>query len=664
LRRFIFIVLDGVGVGALADASDYGDDGSDTLGNLSRVIELRLPFLQSLGLGNMAPIIGVPPAAQPLAVVGRLAPRSAGKDTTVGHWEYMGLVTERPFPTYPDGFPRDIIDAFEQRIGRGVLGNRPASGTAIIKAFGEQHLRTGRPIVYNSADSVFQVAAHTEIVPLERLYSWCGAARELLQGPHAVARVIARPFEGTPGAFVRTRDRRDFSLQPPGRLYLDDLAESGVPVVTLGKIAEIYAGRGILTSLKAADNDENLRLVLELVEGRSKRAVFDHGLLMTNLVDFDTSWGHRNDVEGFALGLEAADAALRTIVATLGPEDRLLVTADHGVDPTTPSTDHSREYVPLLMYPRPPDSPDAVYEGGFSDTGATVYKWLTAREPYLGGEVIERCAPSRGWRRYTPVKPAAAGTVVGMPGRVGDQEAQAAADWLRARLGIAPCIAVVLGSGLEVEGVDLSGAGVGYQAVPHWSASEVPGHPCTLSVVRAVGMPVALLRGRIHEYEGYDLSEAQLIVRSMAAWGVGKVVLVTAAGAVDLTLAPGTVVVAERVLDCQFPRPDGRPVMLVATSPALLAGPARDLVESGRAAIGETPAEVIALRAMGVTTVSMSPAAELRAAKESGLETAVLTVVANAGDTTHEEVLAGGLRASAALGVVLQAVIRHWGAAE
>jgi phosphopentomutase len=673
VRRFIFIVLDGVGVGALPDASDYGDDGSDTLGNLGRVIELRLPFLQSLGLGNMAPIMGVPPVMQPLALVGRLAPRSAGKDTTVGHWEYMGLVTERPFPTYPGGFPTDIIDAFEERIGRAVLGNRPASGTAIIQSLGEQHLRTGRPIVYTSADSVFQVAAHTDVVPLERLYAWCGTARELLQGPHAVARVIARPFAGTPGAFVRTRDRRDFSLPPPGRLYLDDLAESGVPVVALGKIGEIYAGRGILTSLKVANNDENLRLVLELAQGRSTRAVFDRGLLMTNLVDFDTSWGHRNDAEGFARGLQAADAALRTIVAALGPEDRLLVTADHGVDPTTPSTDHSREYVPLLVYPRPPDCPDAVYEGGFADTGATLYNWLTAQEPHLGGEVIERYAPSRGWRRYTPVKSPAAGTVVGVPGRVGDQEAQAAADWLRARLGIAPGIAVVLGSGLEVEGVDQSGAVVGYQAVPHWSASEVPGHPCTLSLVRAADRPVALLRGRVHEYEGYDLSEAQLIVRSMAAWGVGKAVLVSAAGAVDRALAPGTVVVAESVLDCQFPGANGRPVMLCGTSRSLLAGVAHDLAESRRAAIGvhaslpgphyETPAELIALRAMGVTTVSMSPAAELRAAQESGLETAVLAVVANAGETTHEEVLAAGSRAGAALAVVLEAVIGHWGAA-
>ncbi len=582
MRRFMFIVLDGVGVGALPDASEYGDSGSDTLGNLSRVIELRLPFLQSLGLGNAATILGVPPVPRPQALAGRLAPRSVGKDTTVGHWEYMGLVTERPFPTYPNGFPSHLVAEFERRIGRSIIGNRPASGTAIIRELGEQHLRTGSPIVYTSADSVFQLAAHTAIVPLEQLYSWCGAARELLQGPHAVARVIARPFTGGVGAFVRTEDRRDFSLPPPGRLYLDDLADAGVPVVGLGKIAEIYAGRGISASLKVAGNDENLRLVLDLVQGRSRHTLFDHGLLMTNLVDFDMTWGHRNDLEGFALGLEAADEALRAVAAALGPEDRLLLTADHGVDPTTPSTDHSREYVPLLMYPRPPDTPGAVYEGSFADTGATLHSWLTGQEPRLGGDVLERFGPCRGWRRYTPVQSSAAGTVAGTPEQVGAQEARTAADWLRARLGTAPSVAVVLGSGLEAEGLEQSGAVVDYRSVPYWRVSEVPGHPCTLSSGRSAGLSVALLRGRIHEYEGYDLSEVQLVLRSMAAWGVGKVILVSAAGAVDSALAPGTVVVAQSVLDCQFPGPDGRPVMLSGTSPGILAGPIRALVESRR----------------------------------------------------------------------------------
>ncbi len=673
MRRFVFIVLDGVGVGALPDAGEYGDIGSDTLGNLSRVIHLRLPFLESLGLGNVAPIMGVPPVAHPLALTGRLAPRSAGKDTTVGHWEYMGLVTERPFPTYPDGFPREIIEHFQRCIGRPILGNCPASGTAIIAELGGRHLQTGGPIVYTSADSVFQVAAHTDMVSLEQLYSWCETARELLQGSNAVARVIARPFAGPPGAFVRTADRRDFSLAPPGRLYLDDLAAAGVPVLGLGKIAEIYGGRGIQTSLKVCGNNDNLSLVLELVEGRSTRARFDQGLLMTNLVDFDMAWGHRNDVEGFARGLEAADAGLRAIAAALGPEDRMLVTADHGVDPTTPSTDHSREYVPLLVYPRPPGTPESVYEGGFADAGATAYAWLTGQQPQCEGDVLDRSNLSRGWRRYTPVQSSSAGSTAGMSGRVGAEEARVAGDWLRERFGAAPRVAVVLGSGLDAPGLDQCQAIVGYQAVPHWRASEVPGHPCTLSLVRWAGMPVALLRGRIHEYEGYDLSEVQLAVRSLAAWGIGKVLLVSAAGAVAPTLVPGAVLAAESVLDCQFPGLDGRPVMLPAAGPCSLAGSAQRLVGSGRATLGihaslpgpqyETPAELAALRAVGVATVSMSPAAELRAADEEGLETAVLAVVSNVGDTTHEEVLAGCLKAQAALGAAVEAVLRFWGAA-
>ena len=235
MSRVVYIVLDGVGVGALPDAADYGDAGSDTLGNLSRVVDLELPFLQRMGLGNIIPVAGVPPVERPLALVGRLDLRSAGKDTTVGHWEHMGLVTRRPFPTYPDGFPFDLVAAFEAAIGRPILGNKTASGTAIIDELGAEHVATGRPIVYTSADSVFQIAAHIEIVPLDRLYEWCETARRLLTGPHAVARVIARPFSGRPGAFTRTRDRRDFSLEPPGRIYLDVLAEAGIPVDRTGQ---------------------------------------------------------------------------------------------------------------------------------------------------------------------------------------------------------------------------------------------------------------------------------------------------------------------------------------------------------------------------------------------------------------------------------------------
>ncbi|MBN1632085.1 MAG: phosphopentomutase, partial [Thermoleophilia bacterium] len=302
MGRFIFVVLDGVGVGALPDAAAYGDAGADTLGNLSRIVPLRLPFLERCGLGNIVPTLGVPPEPQPLCLPGRLAPRSAGKDTTVGHWEHMGLVSPDPFPTYPAGFPDEIIKPFTRRIGVGVLGNKPASGTAIIAELGKEHLATRKPIVYTSADSVFQIASHVDVVPLEQLYSWCKIARELLSGRHAVARVIARPFMGPPGSFVRTKDRRDYSLDPPGPLYLDLLHQAGVPVLALGKISEVFVGRGVSRAVKVGSNDENLALVQDLVAGRSRGLPFDEGLLMTNLVDFDMLWGHRNDVDGFARG--------------------------------------------------------------------------------------------------------------------------------------------------------------------------------------------------------------------------------------------------------------------------------------------------------------------------------------------------------------------------
>ena len=689
-RRVIFMVLDGVGVGALPDASAYGDAGSDTLGNLSRVISMRLPLLQSMGLGNITAVHGVSPVADPLCLVGRLAPRSAGKDTTVGHWEHMGLVTEQPFPTYPNGFPEEIVARFEERIGRGVLGNKPASGTAIIAELGAEHVATGRPIVYTSADSVFQIATHVDVVPLERLYAWCQMARELLSGRHAVARVIARPFTGPADAFVRTKDRRDFSLEPTGLLYLDCLRQQGVPVIALGKVAEIFAGRGITTKLKVASNAENLALATELVQGRSELACFDSGLLFTNLVDFDMLWGHRNDAEGFAGGLEAVDRALPAILSSLRPDDMLILTADHGVDPTTVSTDHSREYVPMLLYPRPAGTPAAVYEGTFADTGATVCRYLTGQEPGLSGEVITDLRPARGWRRCTPAQPAPAGGGL-LSGRVGPQEAVEAAEWLESRLGPAPRVAIALGSGLAVTLAEPAVASVSYDEVPHWSSGTVPGHAHILAVARHEGQRVALLGGRVHEYEGFDLSEAQLCVRTLARWGVTRLILTSASGAVGMSdprstagartvalVSPSISVVTE-VLDLQYPLEDGRPERLPGTDSGLV----QRLVERSErtAADGsgaqawclgvhasvpgpqyETPLELEALRLLGATTVSMSPAAEVRAARNDGLELAVVAVVVNSGDTTHSEVLAGAARAREALTATIRGLLAVWGA--
>jgi len=334
-------------VGELPDADAYGDLGSNTLGNLSRAVPggLRLPNLQRMGLGNITPMAGIAPEPAPLAWWGKMAELSAGKDSTSGHWELAGLVTEKPFPTYPRGFPPEVLEPFRKAIGRGVLGNKAASGTEIIKELGEEHVRTGRPIVYTSADSVFQVACHQEVVPLDMLYDWCLKARGILAGDHAVGRVIARPFVGGPGGYQRVGgNRRDFSLAPPRPTLLDRAKDSGRQVIGIGKIHDLYAGRGLTESVHSDDNRDGMARFLEAMP----RLV--RGLLMVNLVEFDMTWGHRNDVPGFHGGLREFDRWLPALLDGMGKEDVLLITADHGNDPTTPSTDHSREHVPLLAY--------------------------------------------------------------------------------------------------------------------------------------------------------------------------------------------------------------------------------------------------------------------------------------------------------------------------
>ncbi|NLY51429.1 MAG: phosphopentomutase [Firmicutes bacterium] len=344
-RRIIVLILDSVGVGELPDAAEYGDEGSATLPNVAEAVGgLHLPNLEKLGLGNIVPITGVNPNKACKAAWGKMAEKSPGKDTTTGHWEIMGVILDRPFPVYPNGFPEEIISAFEELIGTRVLGNKPASGTEIIKELGKQHMATGFPIVYTSADSVFQIAAHEEVISLDRLYELCEIARGLLQGEHGVGRVIARPFIGEPGAFQRTDRRRDFSLPPVRPTVLDRLKEAGYAVYGIGKIPDIFAGRGITKAFPAHNNNEVQEAVLEAMD-----ELRDEGLIFANFVDFDTLWGHRNDAEGYARGLEELDSKLEPILEKLAPSDLLIITADHGCDPTTESTDHSREYVPLLV---------------------------------------------------------------------------------------------------------------------------------------------------------------------------------------------------------------------------------------------------------------------------------------------------------------------------
>ena len=381
--RVVLIVLDGVGAGAAPDAAAYGDAGSHTLANTARAVGgLHLPNFTRMGLGRIGEIAGVPAVAAPDAHVGTMQPAAAGKDSTSGHWEMMGCTLTHPLPTYPGGFPDDIIAAFERAIGRRVLGNRVASGTAILDALGPRHLETGEPIVYTSADSVFQIAAHEERVPVPELYRWCEAARALLVPPHGVARVIARPFLGEPGGFRRTPRRRDFSLPPPGETVLDVLAATGKRVLTIGKIDELFAGRGVARAIHTRDNREGMARTLEVVAGR------DAELAFVNLVDFDTMWGHRNDARAFALGLEEFDAFLPELRRALRDDDLLILTADHGNDPTTPSTDHSRECVPLLVWHR------ALARGRylgvretFADVGATVARALGVR--VVAGSPVE-----------------------------------------------------------------------------------------------------------------------------------------------------------------------------------------------------------------------------------------------------------------------------------
>ena len=365
--RFVILVADSVGAGALPDAAAYGDAGSDTLGNLSRAVGgLSLPVMGAMGLGNVVPILGVPPVARPTASWGRMAERSPGKDTITGHWEMMGVPLVEPLALFPRGFPPGVIDPWVAATGvPGVLANRVASGTRIIEELGEEHQRTGKPIVYTSADSVFQVAAHEETVPLETLYAWCREARRILD-PLRVARVIARPFVGRPGAYRRTYNRKDFSMRPPRPTVLERLAAAGVPVIGVGKIGDIFDRRGMAEDVHTEGNADGLRRTAEIL-GRMGR-----GLLFVNLVDFDMLWGHRNDAPGYARGLEEMDRGLPPVLAGLRAGDVLAITADHGCDPTTPSTDHSREYVPLLVkVPGRAGVPLGTRES-FADLGATV----------------------------------------------------------------------------------------------------------------------------------------------------------------------------------------------------------------------------------------------------------------------------------------------------
>jgi len=379
MPRACVIVLDAVGAGELPDSDQYGDEGSNTLANVAKAVGgLDLPNMEALGLGNVEPLEGCPPQPGAPAVAGRLLERSKGKDTTTGHWEMMGIVTAQAFPTYPHGFPHDVIDPFMHRTGRGVIGNKAASGTEIIQELGQEHQETGKWIVYTSADSVFQIAAHEDTVPLDELYEACKIAREILTGKHAVGRVIARPFTGEPGNYVRTPNRHDFSLEPRRPNYLSLVRDAGATVHGVGKIGDIFAGRDIDESHPTKSNIEGIQQTEKLLQE------LDEGLVFVNLVETDSLWGHRNDPVNFHRCLQDFDRRLPDLLDALRPNDLLILTSDHGCDPTTPSTDHSREYALLLAYVAGRNAAGLVHEGEFADVGATVNAWLKGKAPSRG----------------------------------------------------------------------------------------------------------------------------------------------------------------------------------------------------------------------------------------------------------------------------------------
>ncbi len=377
IKRFFLIVLDSVGIGGAPDAESFGDAGSDTLKAIRRDAAFNCPNLKRLGLFNIDGIDGG--VKSPLAAYARMCESSNGKDTTIGHWEIAGLISENPLPTYPNGFPEEVLSEFSRAVRRGVLCNRPYSGTDVIRDYGEEHIKTGDLIVYTSADSVFQIAAHESIVPVEELYRYCEIARRILVGKHGVGRVIARPFEGEP-PFKRTPRRHDYSLLPPKRTMLDAIKEAGMDVISVGKISDIFAGVGVTEGERTENNDDGMKKTSAL----AKRDF--HGLCFVNLVDFDMSYGHRNDISGYAAALSRFDAWLGEFLPLLGEEDALIITADHGCDPSTPSTDHSRECTPMLLYGKGVNSKNLGTRKSFSDIGATVLDALGVTNGGIDGE--------------------------------------------------------------------------------------------------------------------------------------------------------------------------------------------------------------------------------------------------------------------------------------
>ena len=657
MKRAILIVLDSVGAGALPDAAAFGDEGANTIGHIAERMPLHIPNMRALGLGRL-PGLNLEDA-QGDGAYGRAMEKSAGKDTTTGHWEMAGVTVRQPFPLYPDGFPREVMDAFEAAIGTKTLGNKPASGTAILDELGEEHMRTGYPIVYTSGDSVFQIAAHEDVIPPKRLYELCEIAREQLQGKHGVGRVIARPFVGTgKGHFTRTGGRRDFSLKPTAPTILDVMKDAGYETLGVGKIEDIFAHQGLTQSNHAAGNPACIDAALQYMDRE-----FD-GLLFINLVDTDSVYGHRRDVEGYGRALEYFDERLPEFYRRMGPEDLLIITADHGCDPSYKGTDHTREYAPLLIYKQGMRGRHPIgTRETFADTAATIAEYFGLGERF-GGTSYLREIEAGGEEEMLRI--------------------QTAADAVEEKLGRAE-IAIVLGSGLGEFGNELENPReMAYAEIPGFPLSTVPGHAGKLILGTLAGKRLLLMSGRFHSYEGYAMEDVTLPVRVMARLGVKTLILTNAAGGVNIDFRPGTLMMISDFINLSGKNPlTGQnldafgprfPDMTHAYDRALremTLHAARELDIDLRRGVYcwmngpcyETPAEIRMARVLGADAVGMSTVPETIVARHCGIRVLGISCITNmaAGvkdqPISHEEVMEVGRQVRGEFTALLRCVI-------
>lgn len=658
MKRVIWIVLDSVGAGYLPDAAAFGDEGANTIGHIAEKMELKIPHMLSMGLGSL-PGLHLPETAGNGAY-GRAMEKSAGKDTTTGHWEMAGVTVKQPFPLYPDGFPKEVMDAFEAAIGTKTLGNKPASGTAILDELGEEHMRTGYPIVYTSGDSVFQIACHEEIYPIEKLYEMCEIARSQLQGRHGVGRVIARPFVGTgKGAFQRTGRRRDFSLKPIAPSILDVMKDAGFETLGVGKIEDIFAHQGLTGSNHAAGNPACIDAAIEYM-----KKDFD-GLLFVNLVDFDSVYGHRRDVEGYGKALEYFDERLPEIQGLMGEDDLLIITADHGCDPAYTGTDHTREYVPLLLWKQGMRGQHPIgTRETFADTAATIAEYFGLPERFGAASYLKEIE---------------AGCEEEM------KRIQRAADAVEEKLGRAD-IAIVLGSGLGDFGNDLTDAQeISYADIPGFPRATVAGHAGKLIAGMLGDKKVLLMSGRFHSYEGHPMADVTLPVRVMRRLGVKNLILTNAAGGVNADFAAGCLMLITDFINLSGKNPltgpnldafgPRFPDMTGAYDPDL-----RSLAEKCAEKLGirlqkgvycwmngptyETPAEIRMARTLGADAVGMSTVPETIVARHCGMRvlgvSCITNMAAGVSDApiNHREVMEMGRRVRGDFAALLTQVVQ------